>query len=145
MGGVFSQWSRLVLTAMSATDLSPREYHARRDQERQTEREALRLEVLEKARSAIRRLAPAFPPIRAVYLFGSLLQPGWFHPDSDVDSAVDCDDIEAETPFARALEGELERYVDLRPREDAVARAVETSGEHVYEREALSSGNLFTP
>lgn len=33
---------------MSATDLSPHEYHARRAQERRTEREALRLEVLER-------------------------------------------------------------------------------------------------
>lgn len=125
---------------MSATDLSPREYHARRDQERQAEREALRLEVLEKARSVIRRLAPAFPPIRAVYLFGSLLQPGRFRPESDVDIAVDCDDIEVETPFARALEEVLKRDVDLRPRRDAIARAVEDSGECVYEREAPGPG-----
>lgn len=114
---------------------SYREYHARRDRELREEREALRLEVLERAREAIRRAAPLFPAIRAVYLFGSLLQPGRFLPDSDVDVAVDCDDIEVETPFWRKLEEALERDVDLRPRIGAVARAVEQGGELCYERE----------
>jgi predicted nucleotidyltransferase len=120
---------------MSSTDLSSREYHARRDQERRAEREALRLEVLERARAAIRQRAPEFPAIRAAYLFGSILQSGRFHAESDVDVAIDCDDLEAETPFWRALERELECNVDLRPREGPIARAVEDYGELVYERE----------
>jgi predicted nucleotidyltransferase len=111
-----------------------REYHARRDRELRQEREALRLEVLERAREAIRRSAPLFPAVRAVYLFGSLLQPGRFRPNSDVDVAIDCDDIEMETPFWRMLEEELRRDVDLRPRIGAVARAVEEEGERCYER-----------
>jgi len=111
-----------------------REYRARRDRELPQEREALRLEVLEATREAIRRSAPLFPAIRAVYLFGSLLQPGRFRPDSDVDVAVDCDDIEVETPFWRKLEEALKRDVDLRPRIGAVARAVEEEGERCYER-----------
>lgn len=124
----------------SATDLSPHEYHARRDQERRAEREALRLEVLERARTAIRKHAPEFPAIRTVYLFGSLVQPGRFHQGSDVDVAVDSEAIEAESPFWSALEEELERNVDLRPREGAVARAVEDYGERVYEREIPGAG-----
>jgi len=112
-----------------------REYHARRDRELRGEREALRLEVLETAREAIRRSAPLFPAIRAVYLFGSLLQPGRFHPDSDVDVSIDCDDVEVETPFSRKLEEALQRDVDLRPRVGPVARAVEQGGEVCYERE----------
>jgi predicted nucleotidyltransferase len=116
-----------------------REYHARRDRELRQEREALRLEVLEKAREAVRRSAPLFPAIRAVYLFGSLLQPGRFLPDSDVDVAVDCDDIEMETPFWRMLEEELRRDVDLRPRIGAIARAVEEEGERCYERKVPGS------
>lgn len=120
---------------MSATDLSSREYHARRYQERRAEAEALRLEVLERARAAIRRQAPDFPAIRAAYLFGSLLQPGRFHAESDVDVAIDCDDLESETPFWRALERSLERNIDLRPHEGSIARAVEDYGELVYERE----------
>jgi predicted nucleotidyltransferase len=116
-----------------------REYHARRDRELRQEREALRLEVLERTREAVRRSAPFFPAIRAVYLFGSLLQPGRFRPNSDVDVAIDCDDVEMETPFWRMLEEELRRDVDLRPRIGAVARAVEEEGERCYEREAPGS------
>lgn len=116
-----------------------REYHARRDRELRQEREALRLEVLESAREAVRRSAPLFPAIRAVYLFGSLLQPGRFRPNSDVDVAIDCDDIEMETPFWRMLEEELRRDVDLRPRIGAIARAVEEEGERCYERKVPGS------
>lgn len=120
---------------MGATELSPREYHARRDQERRAEREALRLAALERARAAIRQRAPELPAIRAAYLFGSILKPGRFHAQSDVDVAIDCDDLESETPFWRALERALERNVDLRPREGPIAQAVEDYGELVYERE----------
>jgi len=120
---------------MDVPELSSREYHARRDRERRAEAEALRLAVLERAKAAIRRRAPDFPAIRAVYLFGSILKPGWFHAQSDVDVAIDCDALESETPFWRVLEEALERNVDLRPREGPIARAVEDYGELVYERE----------
>jgi predicted nucleotidyltransferase len=124
------------LKMMDEAALLPfREYHARRERELRQEREGLRLGVLEQARDAIRRSAPRFPAIRTVHLFGSLLHPGRFHPDSDVDVAIDCDDIEVETPFWRMLEEELKRDVDLRPRIGAVARAVEEEGELCYERE----------
>jgi predicted nucleotidyltransferase len=120
---------------MDTTDLSSREYHARRDRERRAEEEAFRLEALERAREAIRVRAPEFPAIRAAYLFGSILQQGRFHRESDVDVAIDCDDLESETPFWRVLERALERNVDLRPREGPIAQAVEDYGELVYERE----------
>ena len=119
--------------------VSPREYHARRDAEIRRQREDQRLEVLERARSAIRRLAPEFPPIQAVYLFGSVVRPGRFGVASDVDVAVDCEDITVETPFWRALEEALERNVDLRPRMGAVAQAVEDFGELCYERKTAGS------
>jgi predicted nucleotidyltransferase len=128
------------LKRMDEAALRPyREYHARRERELRQEREALRLAVLEKTREAVGRSAPLFPAIRAVYLFGSLLQPGRFRPDSDVDVAIDCDDIEMETPFWRMLEEALQRDVDLRPRTGAVARAVEQGGELCYAREAPGS------
>src|SRR5436305_11676306 len=115
---------------MDEADLLPfREYHARRERERRQERESLRLGVLEQARDAIQRSAPLFPAIRTVHLFGSLLHPGRFRPDSDVDVAIDCDDIEVETPFWRLLEEALQRDVDLRPRIGTIARAVEEEGE----------------
>jgi predicted nucleotidyltransferase len=116
-----------------------REYHARRERELRQERESFRVGVLEQAREAVRRSAPLFSAIQAVYLFGSLLQPGRFRADSDVDLAIDCDDIEVETPFWRRLEETLERNVDLRPRVGAVARAVEEGGELCYERKISGS------
>jgi len=117
---------------MDEASLRPyREYHARREREIREEREALRLQVLEQAREAIRRVAAEFPAIRAVYLFGSIVQPGRFHSGSDLDVAIDCEEIEVETPFARALEEVLDRSVDLRPWVGPIARAVEDSGERV--------------
>ena len=113
----------------------PRDYHAWQEAEQRRQREELRLQFLERARSAIRRLAPEFPPIQAVYLFGSIVRPGWFNLASDVDVAVDCEDIHVETPFARALEEVLDRFVDLLPRKGAVAQTVELYGELCYQRD----------
>jgi len=115
-------------------ELTPREYHARRDAERLAKREALRNERLSAAREAISRLAPQHPGIQAVHLFGSVLQPGRFTQRSDVDVALDCDDLEEESRFWRALENALETDVDVRPRRGPIADAVESSGEKVYER-----------
>lgn len=121
---------------MDEASLLPyREYHARRERQLREEREALRLEVLERAREAVRQSASRFPAIRTVWLFGSVLQPGRFRPDSDVDVAVDCDDIESETPFWRELEESLTRDVDLRPRIGPVAVAVKDYGELCYQKE----------
>jgi predicted nucleotidyltransferase len=120
---------------MGAVPQSSRDYHLQRAEARLQEREALRAEVLGAARAAVHRLAPRFPEIRAVYLFGSLLAPGRFRPTSDVDLAVDTDDLEAESRFWRALEEELQRQVDLRPRRGAIAQAVEAYGERCYARD----------
>lgn len=126
---------------MDEASLLPyREYHARRERELREEREALRLGLLERARGAIRQSAPRFPAIHAVWLFGSILQPGRFRPDSDIDVAVDCDDIEVETPFWRELEESLKRDVDLRPRLGPIASAVKDYGELCYEREIAGPG-----
>lgn len=115
--------------------LTPAEYHALRDAERRAAREELREHTLAAARAAIQRLAPRYPAIRAVYLFGSVLQPGWFTDASDLDVAAEVDDLEAEGPFVRALERELGRLVDLRPLAGTLCHTVETEGERVYERE----------
>ncbi len=122
-------------------DLAPyREYHAKRSRERLEKREARRRRCLDAARTGIRRLAADLRPIRAVYLFGSLLQRGQFSDRSDVDVAIECDDIATEGRFRRALEEELRLSIDLRPHEGAVARAVEAYGERVYEREVSGPG-----
>lgn len=126
---------------MDEAALQPyREYHARRERDLRERREAHRLAVLDRVREAIQRLAPGFPAIHAVYLFGSILQEGRFHTESDVDVAVDCADVESETPFWTALEDVLERNVDLRPRTGPVAQAVKDYGELCYEREISDPG-----
>ncbi len=116
----------------TARTLSPREYHRRRDAERLAAREDLRERTLRAARESIHHLAPRYPAVSKVYLFGSLLRPGRFHAASDIDVAVECDDLATETPFARALEQTLERPIDLRPLEGAIADAVRDGGEKVY-------------
>ena len=112
-----------------------REYHRRREAAEQALRESERQELLTQVREAVWRFAPLHPAIRRVYVFGSLLKAGRFRPRSDVDLAVDCDQVESETPFWRDMERALRRNVDLRPRLGAVAEAVAAHGELCYARE----------
>jgi predicted nucleotidyltransferase len=119
----------------SVTDIeAAREYHRELAERRFAEREAARAEWLERARGAIRRLAPDYPEIERVYLFGSLVQPGRFGPRSDLDVAVICESPRAESSFWSALERELRRDVDVRPLKDALVDVVQLTGELVYER-----------
>ncbi|MEE8526799.1 MAG: nucleotidyltransferase domain-containing protein [Thermoanaerobaculia bacterium] len=119
----------------TAEKLTPKEYHARRETERQARREAFRERKLREAREAIHRIAPRYPAIGSVHLFGSLLAPGWFTTHSDIDVALECDDLEVETPFARELEGMLEIPVDLRPLSGPLVETVRSTGEKVYQRQ----------
>ena len=111
-----------------------RQYHQQRESRRQTQREAERQHWLQRTREAILRLVPVHPEVRQVYLFGSLIQPGRFRPDSDIDVAIACDTIETESIFWRELEQELKRDVDLRPLAGVIAEEATTRGEKVYER-----------
>ncbi len=111
-----------------------RAYWRRREAREREAREALRQRRYQAVREAVRRLAPAFPAMRAVFLYGSLARPETFRPESDVDLAVLCDDLETEGRFWQALERVLRLDVDLRPCTGAVAEAVEAYGECLYER-----------
>lgn len=53
------------------------------------ERERTRQAILSGLRRSVRSIAPRFPGIRRVYLFGSLLRPGAPRLDSDVDIAIE--------------------------------------------------------
>jgi len=119
---------------MKTNELSPREYHARRQAEKRRQREHLRQKWLARIRAAIRQLAPRYPEIEAVYLFGSIMQPGRFTPHSDIDVAVAATAVAAESAFWRALEEELERDVDVRPYQPPITLAVANYGECVYAR-----------
>lgn len=113
-----------------------RQYHRQRDAKRQLKSEADRLTWLTRTRDTIMRLAPDYPEIERVYLFGSLMQPGRFRPDSDLDVAVLSSTVEAESVFWHALEQALQRDVDVRPYVGAIVDAVAWFGEQVYERES---------
>lgn len=123
-------------TALSSEDLrAARANYDKREAARRDAREARRRERLAAARRTIAELAPDEPALRAVYLFGSILQPGRFGARSDVDVAVDGEDPAAESRFWRALEDALDAPVDVRRRSGAVASLVERGGERVYARE----------
>jgi predicted nucleotidyltransferase len=112
-----------------------RQYYYERERQRRAQREAERQQWLRRVREAILQLAQRYPGVRRVYLFGSLVQPGRFRPDSDIDIAVECDTVETESIFWRALERELKRDVDVRPLVGAIVETVADSGEQVDERQ----------
>ena len=113
-----------------------RVYYYERERRRRTQREAERQQWLQRVRETILRLVMRYTGVQRVCIFGSLTHPGRFRPDSDIDIAVECDTLESETAFWRALERELERTVDVRPLTGAIAAVVANSGVQVYERQA---------
>jgi predicted nucleotidyltransferase len=117
-----------------------RQYHTQRELYRQLAREQRRQERYRQIGAAIQRLAPDYPALRAVYLFGSLVQPGRYGLRSDIDVAVVCDNPTEESRFWQALERELKCDIDLRPYRGAVAWAVNTCGECIYERKISGVG-----
>ena len=123
----------------SATIAAAREYHRKRDAKQRAEREAYRLEWLDKARAAVRQCAPNFPALQRAYLFGSIMQAGRFRPNSDIDVAVECPDLQQESDFWRAMEHAMQRDVDVRPYVEPITDAVRWYGELVYERKSSDS------
>jgi predicted nucleotidyltransferase len=119
-----------------------RAYHRRRELADRADREAERRRQVQAVRLAVQNLAPHYPALQAVYLFGSLVRPGAFGPASDIDLAVVCDDLAQESRFWQALEAALGRPVDLRPYRAGVAWAVDSYGECIYERELPATGPL---
>ncbi len=109
-----------------------RHYHQERAAERFRQREVERQQWLQRTRDIVTFLAPRFPAVHRILLFGSLVKPGRFGPNSDIDVAVVCDDVAVESAFWRALEQALERPVDLRPLTGVLAEVVTREGVCVY-------------
>jgi predicted nucleotidyltransferase len=121
---------------MTSADIeAARQHHREREARRRTQREANRQQWLERVRMAVSRLISDYPEIRRVYVFGSLTQPGRFKHNSDIDIAVECDTIETESAFWRALERDLKRDVDVRPLASAIMERVMREGEQLYGRQ----------
>jgi predicted nucleotidyltransferase len=107
-------------------------------EQQQAEREQRRQAALAAVCAAIRQVAPGYPAVEHVYLFGSVLRPGAMHAGSDIDIAID-KKLSAEDYFA--LWRDLERaapdwQIDLRELEPdgCFAEGVRKRGMVVYER-----------
>jgi predicted nucleotidyltransferase len=111
-----------------------RRYHHEREARAYARRERDRQEWLRRVREAVVRLAPHHPEVRRAYLFGSLTQAGRFRNNSDIDIAVECDTVAAESAFLHALEKVLQRDVDVRPLTGVVKDVATQTGELIYER-----------
>ena len=122
-----------------------RQFFLDREARRRTRREADRLHWLQRTRDAVRRIAPSCAGVRSVYIYGSLVQPGRFRPDSDIDVAVESDGPESESAFWRALERELGRDVDVRPLEGRIAEAAVRGGEWIYAGEGARPNQQHSP
>jgi predicted nucleotidyltransferase len=118
---------------MAIVDIeSARRHYRERELRRQEEREAERQYWLRRVREAVPRIGPQHPGVCRVVVFGSLVQQGRFRSDSNIDVAVECDTVEAESAFWQALERELERDVDVRPLTKSLVEAIGSEGEILY-------------
>jgi len=80
-------------------------------------RERLREETLYRVRKALEELEARIP-FRRAFIFGSLVRPGAFHEDSDVDIALEGLPPERFWEAAAHLSEILEREVDVLPLEE---------------------------
>jgi predicted nucleotidyltransferase len=117
-----------------------RQYYYEREARRRAQREAERQQWVQRVREVVVACASGYPDIRRVYLFGSLLQPGRFRPDSDIDLAVECDALVTESSFWHSLEHELRRDVDVRSLRGVLKEVVTLQGEPIYERQDAGPG-----
>jgi predicted nucleotidyltransferase len=115
-----------------------RESFIAREEKKLADLENRRQRALKAAVKAITNTAPDYPEVRRVFLFGSVLRPGGFRPDSDVDIAVE--GVKAEGYFSlwRDLEEAMPGWTvdlrDLAPGSHFASR-VQARGYLVYERE----------
>lgn len=102
----------------------------------QAEQEILRQKARQEAVTAILQVAPHYPNITQVYLFGSVTQPGQFSHHSDIDIAVAGTDAAAYFSLWRDLEMACpDQCIDLREINQSghFTDRVRQTGELVYE------------
>lgn len=95
--------------------------------------------IRDKAKKAVLATAPAiitqYPSVKAGYLFGSILRPGAFRPDSDIDIAIEGGTAEDYFALWRDLQEALPDWLidlrDLPPHTQFTQRVYET-GEKIY-------------
>lgn len=111
--------------------------------EKRARLEARRERALAAIRPALRAVGPRFPSVRRLYLFGSVLIPGAFRSDSDIDIGVD-GDVNGEAFLAlwreidNAAPGWETDLVELDRARVHFAERVREEGELVYQAEELA-------
>lgn len=92
-----------------------------------------------KAFQEIKAVAPAivvkYPAVKRMYLFGSILRPGAFRADSDIDLAIEGGSAEDYFALWRDLQEALsDWFIDLRdlPAETIFTQRVYETGEKIY-------------
>ncbi len=99
------------------------------------EREAGRKKALEEIKAVAPTIAAKYPAIKTVYLFGSILRPGAFRADSDVDLAVEGGSAEDYFALWRELQEAIPGWlIDLRdlPSGTLFTHRVHETGEKIY-------------
>lgn len=118
-----------------------RTFQAREKRLRQ-KREARRQKALQMAQQVIPPIAATYPSVRRVYLFGSILRPGFFHQQSDIDIALDGSTAHDYFDFWRTLEEAMPNWtIDVRELDNNsfFSNQVRQTGLLLYERK-----NLYT-
>jgi predicted nucleotidyltransferase len=113
-----------------------RENFSQRAATQQAARETLRQQAHQAAIAAILQIAPNYPPITQIYLFGSVTRSGGFHSQSDIDIAVAGTDATAYFALWRDLEAACPDWaIDLREinQPSHFTNTVHQFGELVYE------------
>lgn len=108
-----------------------------RIQRQQDKLEAGRKTALQATLAAAPAVIAACPSVQRAYLFGSVIQPGGFHLESDVDIAVEGIAAQAYTTLWRALEEALPEWnIDLRDisQPSPFADLIRQTGLLIYER-----------
>ena len=98
-------------------------------------RESARQKALAAARTVIPTIVAKYPAVKSAYLFGSILRPGAFRSDSDVDIAIEGGSAEDYFALWRDLEEALPNWlIDLRdlPPDTRFTQQVYQKGEKIY-------------
>lgn len=106
-----------------------------RYQKQLEERETARNEALQAVRTVVPEVVTKFPAVSAAYLFGSILRPGAFRADSDIDIAIEGGSARDYFAVWHTLEEALPHWlIDLRdlPPDTGFTRRVKERGEKIY-------------
>ena len=109
---------------------------ARAERER-AGREARRAAAERAVSEAVQKAIVNFPSVKRVFLFGSVIRPNAFRPDSDVDVAIEGLGVADYFPIWRAIEEAAPGWtIDVRDitQPSDFAERVRATGKTVYER-----------